>query len=137
MFTSYNKANIILVSHILMLLHLPKSQCSKWAKYEKLEKYWSCCTRNRAITNAYLILDKEIFHTQLKCKVEVMVIFLKTSVKTSHLNKPLLVPLTSFAKICQQCVYETFFMSERLLFLDFFYQIMPQFIDKHFVFVFL
>ena len=65
MFTSYNKANIILVSHILMLLHLRKSWYSKWAKYEKLEKYWSYCTRNRAIINAYLILEKEIFHTQM------------------------------------------------------------------------
>ena len=42
MFISHDMANIFLVSHILLS-----------AKYEKLGKYRSYCTRNRAITNAY------------------------------------------------------------------------------------
>lgn len=40
-------------SHILMLFHWPKGWWNKSLKYEKLGKYWSYCTRNRARTNAY------------------------------------------------------------------------------------
>ena len=29
---------------------------NKSAKYEKLGKYWPYCTRNRAITNTYMLL---------------------------------------------------------------------------------
>ena len=47
-------ANIFLVCHILLLFHSPKGSWNKSAKYEKLGKYWPYCTRNRAITNAYL-----------------------------------------------------------------------------------
>ena len=47
-------ANTFLVSHILLLFHLPKGPWNKSAKYEKLGKYWSYCTRNRAVTNAYM-----------------------------------------------------------------------------------
>ena len=54
MFISHNMANIFLASHILLLFHSPKGSWSKSAKYEKLGKYWSYCTRNRAITNAYV-----------------------------------------------------------------------------------
>ena len=46
-------ANIFLVSHILLLFHSFKGSQNKSAKYEKLGKYWSYCTRNRKITNAY------------------------------------------------------------------------------------
>ena len=53
-FISHNIANIFLVSHILLLFHSPKGSWNKSAKYEKLGKYWPYCTRNRAITNAYL-----------------------------------------------------------------------------------
>ena len=42
--------NIFLVSHILLLFQ------QKSAKYEKLEKYWSYSTRNRAITNVYTFM---------------------------------------------------------------------------------
>ena len=38
---------------ILLLFHSPKRSWSKSAKYEEFEKYWSYCTCNRAITNAY------------------------------------------------------------------------------------
>ena len=51
-FISHNMANIFLVSHILLLFHSPKGSWYKLAKYEKLGKYWSYCTQNRAITNA-------------------------------------------------------------------------------------
>ena len=53
-------ANIFLISHIFLLFHLPKGSSNKSAKYEKLEKYWSYCTQNRAVTNAYRrgILEK-------------------------------------------------------------------------------
>ena len=40
-------ANIFLVSHILLLFHLPKGSWNKSAKYEKLREYWSYSTRNR------------------------------------------------------------------------------------------
>ena len=50
-------ANIFLVSHILLLFHSPKGSSNKSAKYEKLGKYWSYCTWNRAITNAYFHID--------------------------------------------------------------------------------
>ena len=46
-------ANIFLISHVLLLFHSPNCSWNKSAKYEKLGKYWSYCTRNRAITNAY------------------------------------------------------------------------------------
>ena len=46
-------ANIFLVPHILLLFYSPKGSWNKSGKYEKLGKYWSYCTRNRAITNAY------------------------------------------------------------------------------------
>ena len=52
-------ANIVLVSNILLLFHLPKGLWIKSAKYKKLRKYWSYCTRNRAITNAYLLGRKQ------------------------------------------------------------------------------
>ena len=45
-------ANIFLVSYTLLLFHSPKGSW-KITKYEKLGKYWSYCTRNHAITNAY------------------------------------------------------------------------------------
>ena len=45
-------ANVFPVFHILLLFHSPKGSWNKSAKYEKLGKYWSYCTRNRAITNA-------------------------------------------------------------------------------------
>ena len=46
------------VSHILLLFHLPKGSWNESAKYEKLGKYWSHCTGNRAITNAYSKLKR-------------------------------------------------------------------------------
>ena len=46
-------ANVFLVSYILLLFHSPKGSWNKSVKYEKLEKFWSYCTRNRVITNAY------------------------------------------------------------------------------------
>ena len=52
-------ANIFLVSHILLLFHSPKGLWNKSAKYKKLGKYWSYCTRNRAITNAYFLGRKQ------------------------------------------------------------------------------
>ena len=55
MFISHNMANIFLFSHILLLFHLPKGSWNKSAKYEKLWKYWSYCTWNHAITNAYVM----------------------------------------------------------------------------------
>ena len=51
-FISHNIVNIFLVSHILLLFHI--GSWNKSAKYEKHGKYWPYCTRNRAITNAYL-----------------------------------------------------------------------------------
>ena len=45
--TQIYMANIFFVPHILLLA------INKSAKYEKLEKYWSYCTQNRAITSAY------------------------------------------------------------------------------------
>ena len=41
-------ANIFLLSHILLLFHSPKGSWNKSAKYEKIGKYWSYCTQNRA-----------------------------------------------------------------------------------------
>ena len=58
-------ANIVLVSNILLLFHLPKGLWNKSAKYKKLRKYWSYCTRNRAITNAYLLGRKQRTKTKL------------------------------------------------------------------------
>ena len=51
----HNMAYIFVVSHILLLFHSPKGSWNKSAKYEKLGKYRPYCTRNRAITDAYLI----------------------------------------------------------------------------------
>ena len=35
--------------------HSSKGLWNKLAKYEKLGKYWSYCSQNRAITNAYIV----------------------------------------------------------------------------------
>ena len=59
MFISHNMANIFLVSHILLLFHSPKGSWNKSAKCAKLGIYWPYCTRNSAITNAYLCIIQE------------------------------------------------------------------------------
>ena len=73
-------ANIFQVSHILP---------DKLAKYEKLGKYWSYCTRNRAITNAYFQkkvrikinpiqnIFKLMFVYYYKCYISTKLTFLK------------------------------------------------------------
>ena len=53
-------ANIFLVSHILLSFQEPKGSWNKSAKYEKLGKYWSYCTRNRAITDTSDRVEIEI-----------------------------------------------------------------------------
>ena len=60
MFISHNMVNIFLVSHILLLFQQNmRNSENRSAKHEKLGKYWSYCTRNHAITNAYFVLIVE------------------------------------------------------------------------------
>ena len=47
--------NISLICYILLLFHSPKSPWKRLAKFEEFGRYWSYCTRNRAITNAYIM----------------------------------------------------------------------------------
>ena len=47
--------NISLICYILLLFHSPKSPWKRLAKFEEFGRYWLYCTRNRAITNAYIM----------------------------------------------------------------------------------
>ena len=68
-FTSHKMANIFLVFHMLLLFYSPKGSWNNSAKYEKLRKYLSYCTRNRVITNAYFsIIDLINWIVQQKCE---------------------------------------------------------------------
>ena len=50
--------SIFLVFCILLLFESPKDSQNTSAKFNKIVRYWSCCTRNFAITNGYFSCQK-------------------------------------------------------------------------------